>query len=72
VKADGNLHEASKLAQRAVQLSPKSAHARVVLANVYLAAGLGKNAKRELEAALLLAPNDAGIATLLKRIGKGE
>jgi hypothetical protein len=72
VKADGNLHEASKLAQRAVQLSPKSAHAHVVLANVYLAAGLGKNARRELEAALALSPNDAGIATLLKRIGKSE
>lgn len=72
VKADGNLHEASKLAQRAVQLNPKSAHAHVVLANVYLAAGLGKNAKRELETALVLAPNDAGIATLLKRIGKSE
>jgi hypothetical protein len=72
VKASGNLHEASKLAQRAVQLNPKSAQAHVVLANVYLAAGLGKNGKRELESALALAPNDAGIVTLLKRIGKGE
>jgi tetratricopeptide (TPR) repeat protein len=72
VKANGNLHEASKLAQRAVQLNPKSAHAHVVLANVYLAAGLGKNGKRELEAALALAPNDHGIAVLLKRIGKSD
>jgi tetratricopeptide (TPR) repeat protein len=71
LKAEGDLHDASALAQRAVQLESKNAGYRVTLANVYLAAGLAKNAKRELEAAAQLAPADAGIASLLKRIGKG-
>jgi tetratricopeptide (TPR) repeat protein len=70
VKASGDLHDASTLAQRAVQLQPKSAAYRVTLANVYLSAGLTKNAKRELEAAAQLAPGDANVAALLKRIAK--
>jgi tetratricopeptide (TPR) repeat protein len=72
VRAEGNLHEAAALAQRAVQLAPKSAHPHVVLANVYLAAGLGRNARREAEAALAIAPEDQGALALLKRIGKLE
>jgi curved DNA-binding protein CbpA len=72
VKAAGNLHDASALAQRAVQLAPRDAAVRVTLANVYLAAGLALNARRELETAAQLAPNDASIASLLKRIGKSD
>ena len=74
MKADGNLHEAAALAQRAVQLAPKNAQVRLTLANVFLAAGLTLNAKRELflEAAAQLAPGDANIASLLKRIGKSD
>jgi curved DNA-binding protein CbpA len=70
MKADGNLHEAATLGQKAVQLAPKSARARVALANVYLAAGLAKNAKRELEAAAQLAPDDASVQALLKRVAR--
>ncbi|HEY2514224.1 MAG TPA: DnaJ domain-containing protein [Polyangiaceae bacterium] len=70
VKADGNLHEAAALGQRAVQLAPKNAHYRLTLANVYLAAGLALNAKRELDAAAQLAPDDPHVTALLKRIAK--
>jgi tetratricopeptide (TPR) repeat protein len=70
MKADGNLRDAVPLAQRAVQLEPKNVAYRKTMANVYLAAGLTLNAKRELEAAIQLAPDDAGTLALLKRIGK--
>jgi curved DNA-binding protein CbpA len=72
VRAAGNLHEASTLAQRAVKLAPKNHHYRLTLANVYLAAGLTLNAKRELETAAQLAPNDEHVAALLKRIAKSS
>jgi tetratricopeptide (TPR) repeat protein len=70
VKADGNLHEAAALALKATQLAPKDAKIRLTLANVYLAAGLSKNARRELETAAQLAPDDPNVATLLKRVSK--
>ena len=61
------------MGQRAVQLEPKNADVPpMTLANVYLAAGLSLNAKRELEAALQLAPDDANTTALLKRIAKGS
>jgi hypothetical protein len=72
VKASGNLHEAAAMGQRAVQLEPRNPAFRRTLANVYLSAGLALNAKRELEAALQLAPNDATTAALLKRIAKSS
>ncbi|MDB4992963.1 MAG: Tetratricopeptide repeat protein [Myxococcaceae bacterium] len=71
VQASGNLHDAAKFAQRAVVLAPNNAAYRATLGAVYLAAGLHKNAKRELEAAQQLSPQDASIAALLKRAGKG-
>lgn len=70
LKGDGNLHEASQLAQRAVLLDGANAKFRVTLAQVYMAAGLSLNARRELEAALALAPGDNAIENLLKRVGK--
>jgi Flp pilus assembly protein TadD len=71
VQANGNLHDAAKFAQRATTLEPTNAAFRATLGAVYLAAGLHKNAKRELEAAQQLSPQDASIAALLKRAGKG-
>ena len=72
MKAAGDLHEAVALAQRAVQIEPKNANVRRTMANVYLAAGLSLNAKRELEAILQLAPDDAATTALLKRIAKSS
>ena len=70
VKADGDLHEGSRMAQRATALDPKNPQFRVTLANVYLAAGLALNARRELETAAQLAPHDGTIQAMLKRVGK--
>ena len=65
------LRVAATLAARAVALEPKRVDYRTTLAEIYLAAGLTLNAKRELEAAARLAPDDANIEALLKRAGKG-
>jgi curved DNA-binding protein CbpA len=70
VKASGDLHEASRLAQRACALDAENAAYRLTLANVYLAAGLSRNARRELETAAQLAPHDDTIQAMLKRVGK--
>lgn len=70
VKAGGDLHEASRLALRACTLDAASAPFRTTLANVYLAAGLTRNARRELETAAQLAPHDDNIQAMLKRVGK--
>ncbi len=70
LRSAGDLHEAANFAKRAVSLLPTDAGFRMTLAEIYLAAGLPKNARRELEAAEQLSPHDATISTLLKRIGK--
>lgn len=70
VKASGDLHEASRLAQQACALRPDNHHYRVTLANVYLAAGLTLNARRELETAAQRAPHDDTIQAMLKRVAK--
>jgi tetratricopeptide (TPR) repeat protein len=67
----GNLHEAAQLAQRAIALEPEKAAYHVTLSQVYTAAGLGLNARRELETAARLAPEDATIQALLARGSKG-
>ncbi|MDP9002434.1 MAG: DnaJ domain-containing protein [Myxococcota bacterium] len=69
VKANGDLHEAGRLADRACALDPPNARYRVTLANVYLAAGLALNGLRELETAAQLAPHDGTIQAMMKRIG---
>jgi tetratricopeptide (TPR) repeat protein len=72
VKAGGDLHEAGRLAERACVLEPKTARYRVALANVYLAAGLALNARRELDTAAQLAPHDGTIKDMITRIGSKE
>jgi curved DNA-binding protein CbpA len=70
LRANGDLHEAARLAGEACKLQPESAPYRTTLAAVYLAAGLAKNARRELETAAQLAPHDGTIQAMLKRVGK--
>jgi curved DNA-binding protein CbpA/predicted TPR repeat methyltransferase len=70
LKSEGNLHEASRLAQQACALDPTSAACRLTLGGVYLAAGLPNNARRELETAAQLAPHDGTIQAMLRRVGK--
>ena len=72
VRAGGNLHDAAALAKRAVELSPEDGKFKLTLANVYVAAGLTLNAKRELEAAAHLLPGDDTVQALLKRVSKAK
>jgi tetratricopeptide (TPR) repeat protein len=66
LRAGGDLHEAQRLAQRAAQLDMRSVENLTILARVYLAAGLKKNALRELQRAHELAPRDEMVNNLLK------
>jgi curved DNA-binding protein CbpA len=68
VKSGGDLHEASRFAKRACELDGDNAPFRVTLAIVYQAAGLGLNARRELERAAQLAPQDDTIRLMLKKV----
>jgi Flp pilus assembly protein TadD len=52
--ADGDVRKAIELAKRAVELSPLDAHSRRVLGPAYLAAGMKRSARDELEAAVQL------------------
>lgn len=67
VQASGDLHEAAMFGQRAVNGNPECGRYRKTLGTVYLAAGLKKNARRELEAAARILPEDDTIEDLLKR-----
>lgn len=54
----GDLHKAKDLAMSACELEPEHAEYRKMLGQVYKAAGLTANARRELEAAVRLDPKD--------------
>jgi tetratricopeptide (TPR) repeat protein len=66
--SNGDRHEAARLAKRACEINPQSAPYRVTLAKVYLAAGLQLGARRELETAAQLAPQDDTIRSMLKKV----
>ncbi len=70
LEAKGDLHQARKLAQRAVELAPEDVTSRLVLGRIFHAAGLGLNARRELEMVRQLDPNNATAAHLLKEIAQ--
>ena len=65
---DPNLKEAKALAQRAVELLPRSANHRVLLAKVLLQADMKKLARRELEEAVRLDPENSEARALLKKL----
>jgi tetratricopeptide (TPR) repeat protein len=66
LKAGGDLHRAQRHAQRAVDTAPSDVANVVVLARVLLAAGLRLNARRELEKAVNLDPQNEMIRNLLR------
>ena len=68
MKSSGDMHRAADFAKKAVALSPKRIDPRVVLIEVYIAAGLPLAAKRELEQARQIAPQDDRIAELSRRL----
>lgn len=68
LKSQGDVRKAVDYARRAVALEPKSIDARHALAESYIAAGLQPLAKKELSAMQEIAPKDARLASLAKRL----
>jgi tetratricopeptide (TPR) repeat protein len=66
LRGRGDLHKAQRFAQQAVDATPSSAANVVVLGRVFLAAGLKANARRELEKAVKLDPQNEMIKNLLR------
>ncbi len=64
----GDLHQAKEWAMAAVELDGRNASAHRVLGQVYRAAGLESNARRELETALSLNPQDEEAQNELRAI----
>jgi curved DNA-binding protein CbpA len=64
----GDSHEAGRLAKRACEIEPANPAFRVTLAKIYLEAGLPLGARRELETAAQLAPQDDTIRSMLKKL----
>lgn len=69
-RAREDLHVAAQYAKRAIEIDPQNAEYKITLASVFIEAGLGLNARRELEAAAQLAPQNATIRTMLKTVNK--
>ena len=63
-----DLIKAKEYATKAVRDEPKSVEARMILARVYLAGGMKRNARREAEEALKISPNSPEAKALLKEI----
>jgi DnaJ domain len=70
LKAGGDLRGAQKYAQQAVFLAPNDIDSRVLLAQTYLTVGLKLNAKRELDAAAKLDPENEVVKNLLSDFAK--
>jgi curved DNA-binding protein CbpA len=66
LKATGDMHKAERFAQRAVDIAPNDPTNVVILARVLLAAGLRIRARRELEKAVKLDPQNEMIKHLLR------
>jgi curved DNA-binding protein CbpA len=69
LQAQGDLRRARNLAQRAVELEPANVRNRVVLGQVYRAAGMRLNALREVQEAAKLDPEDEIVKNLLRELG---
>ena len=68
----GELKRAMEYAIKAKELNPNSVPARISLANAYLAAGMPKNARREVDYVLKLDSDNPAAKTLLKEIRRAE
>jgi tetratricopeptide (TPR) repeat protein len=68
LKSSGDMHQAAEFAKQAVAITPKRLEPRLTLIEVYAAAGLPLAAKRELEQARQIAPQDDRITELSKRL----
>ncbi|MEZ4337131.1 MAG: DnaJ domain-containing protein [Sandaracinaceae bacterium] len=70
VEAGGDMHRAKVLAQAAADLEPDNVECLRALARVYIAAGLGLNARRVLQRAAKLDPADEMVENLLRDLGR--
>lgn len=68
LKAGGDLRGAQKYAQQAVFLAPEDIDARILLAQIHLTVGLKLNARRELEAAAKLDPENEMVKNLFSEL----
>jgi curved DNA-binding protein CbpA len=68
LKASGDMSKAQSYATRAVDLAPHDPSNVVVLARVFIAGGLRSQARRELEKAVKLDPQNAMIKDLLREV----
>jgi curved DNA-binding protein CbpA len=68
LKSGGDLREGARLARRACDIEPKNAFYRIALANCYAGAGLTLNARRELDTAAQLAPQDGTIQAMIRNV----
>jgi hypothetical protein len=71
-KAGGDLRGAQKYAQEAVFLAPEEIEGRILLTQIYMTIGLKLNAKRELEAATKLDPENEIVKNLQADLKKAE
>lgn len=72
VQTGGDLHQAKEWALEAVELEPNDAGCHRLLGQVYQAAGLAANARRELELALQLDPKNDEIRAELREVSGGS
>lgn len=63
-----DLIRAKDYATKAVQTEPNSVDIRIVAAKVYKAAGMKRNARRELQQALKIEPNNSEVKDLLRKL----
>ena len=71
-KAGGDLRGAQKYAQQAVFLAPEEIEGRILLTQIYMTIGLKLNAKRELEAATKLDPENEIVKNLQADLKKAD
>jgi Flp pilus assembly protein TadD len=68
LKAGGDMRGAQRYAQRAVLLAPTDIDARLLLAQIHLTVGLKLNAKRELDMAAKLDPENEMVKNLISEL----
>ena len=69
LNAGGDLRKARDYAQRSIALAPDHVETRVLLARIYIEAGMDNSARKELDAAAKLDPRHEMVKNLIKQVG---
>lgn len=72
LQAHKDLRRAADLAKQATTLDPNRVDLRVLLAKIYVEANMKQSALNELERAAKLAPQDATIKEMMRRLKRGD